>query len=260
MNRILFLFAFFLVVSCGQKRKQDKNISKLIARVNNHYLTEDSLFLGGVDSIERAFHINSWVERKVFFDEAKNLDLDKDKKFLKLTKDFKEKTLVSMYLQLMTQKNIEISDSKVSEYYLLNKKSFKRTRAEAVVRFYLSKDVKQLKNLKKALKKANYSKNIKIDRELIKSETKKVKEGFINKTLNKVVFINKKKGVLGPYNIDGEYCLINVVKYYPKNSYVGLDLVYDEILNRLKKLKEVGYYKSLKDSLYLVSDVFKSER
>ena len=259
MNRF-FCFLLFLVVSCGDSEKKNKDVLGLIARVNSHYLTKDSLFFNGVDSLERTFYINSWIERKTFYDEAKSLDLDKDKKFLKLTKDFKEKTLVSMYLQLMTQKNIEIKDSKISEYYILNKKSFKRTNAEAVIRFYLSEDVKQLKNLKKALKKANYSKNINIDKDLIKSETKKVKEGFINKVLNKVVFINKKKGVNGPYNIDGKYCLINVVKYYPKNSYIGLDLVYDEIFNRLKKLKEVVYYKDLRDSLYLVSDVFKSER
>ena len=65
--------------------------------------------------------------------------------------------------------------------------------------------------------------------------------------------------VLGPKEHGGNFHVFQILQKHKKDSYYGLEKVYDEIYQRLYKEKETLVLRSVLDSLYLNTDVFVSQ-
>ena len=87
-------------------------------------------------------------------------------------------------------------------------------------------------------------------------ETRTIKQGRLVKELDSVVFKSKKTGVVGPVRFKNNYHVIEVLKLYEKGSRLGLEEVYDEIYQRLKKRNSVATTTYLIDSLRKNSNIF----
>ena len=74
-------------------------------------------------------------------------------------------------------------------------------------------------------------------------------------TLNKLLF-NTKENVVGPVFFDKKNHVYEKVSFYEKGSFLGIEDVYDEILQRLIKKEEITKSLSLLDSLKQRDDVF----
>ena len=62
--------------------------------------------------------------------------------------------------------------------------------------------------------------------------------------------------VLGPKKIEYSYHVFNILRKNSKGSVKGLEFVYDEIHQRLFKIKERQLLNSFLDSLYTSADIY----
>ena len=258
--KTVFLYLFLFFTACGVDKKRG---GEIIARVGKETLTKESLlFLAGdkvADAGVFSRFVKNWVEKKLLYNAALSTGLGKDLLLLKERDLFYESLLISSFIKIQTQKRTTTTKKEVSDYYLKNKESFKRTEEEVVVKHFVFKTNKEAKNFKKELKK----KKPKIDiEELLKKqqvETKTIRKNEAGSNLVGFVFAGESGEVLGPKKNGGFFHIFQILQKHQKGSYVGLERVYDEIYQRIYKEKEILVMDSVLDSLYLESDVFVSQ-
>ena len=258
--KIKIFYAFLFFVACSPDKRTE---GEIVARVGNESLNKKDLFLlvenkvGGGGFYSRA--VNSWVEKKLFYNAALSVGLDKDLSLIKERDLFYENLLVSSFIKTQTRKGVKTTKKEVSNYYIENKDSFKRISDEVVVKHFTFSSSIEAEKTKKELKK----KKPKIDMEnLLKKqqiETKTIRKNGAGSSHMSFVFDGVVGDVLGPKENGGVFHLFQILQKHKKNSYYGLEKVYDEIYQRLHKEKEVLVLRSILDSLYLSTDVFVSQ-
>lgn len=253
----LFVFVFLFGFSCSSERVPSASV---VARVNNTTLTKEALsrLVGGglADSKALLHATNKWVEKRLLHGAAVNLGLKKDKKLTKQRDAFYEDLLVSSYVRVKTENRAPVLKKEVSTYYNKNKKSFSRPGNEVVVKHFLSSTKKEADNIKRVLKK---NKGGKKTEEIIKKYGPKTR--FLSSSLKKdnlvgFVFGGRVGDVLGPKKHKEYYHVFQIIKKHKKGSLRGLEIVYDEIYQRISKKKELDFLAVILDSLYTNSDVF----
>ena len=257
---MVFLFLFLtLFISCT---KSTEEVAGVYARVGDTILTnKDLLELKKDGLIEKGsvkHLIESWIEKTLFYNEAVKINLDKDKTLLNKRDLFYKNLLISSFLDIKTKKEIIISRKEVSDYYKNNKKSFIRKQDEVLLKHFTlptKKQANKLKNLLRSTKKGNqleeYVKKY-------KPETKNIKKGFFDERLIGFVFDGSIGDVLGPKKIESSYHVFEILRKKDKGSFKGLEIVYDEIHQRLFKIKEMKFLNNYLDSLYASADIYLS--
>ncbi len=246
-------------MSCGADKKKEKNI---VARVGNETLSRENLLfltggqVGGEDVFLRK--INNWVKNKLLYQAALSIGLDKDLALIKESKVFYENLLISSFKKIKTKERIQTTKKEVSDYYLKNKNSFKRTDDEVLVKHFTFYTKKEAEKIKKELKR----KKTKVDIEKLLNkqqvETKTLRKSEAGSNLLGFVFTGAVGDVFGPKEHNENFHIFQVLQKHKKGSYLGLEKVYDEIYQRLYKEKEYLILADILDSLYLNSDVFVS--
>ena len=255
---MVFLFLFlFLFSSCTENTKKT---GVIYARVGESVLTKDDVLEmkknGIVEQGSIRHLVESWVEKTIFYSKAININLDKDKTLLNQRDLFYKNLLISSFLDIKTKKEIEISRKEVSNYYNNNKKSFTRKHDEILLKHFVlptKKEANKLKNLLKSNKKGNqleeYVKKY-------KPKTKTIKKGLINEDLIGFVFNGSVGDILGPEKIESSYHVFEILRINNKGSIKGLEFVYDEIYQRIFKIKEMNFLNNYLDSLYTSADIY----
>ena len=254
---LLFIFVFLFVFSCSSESVSSRGV---VARVNNTTLTKEDLsrLVGGgfADSKALLHATNKWVEKRLLHRAAVNLGLKRDKKLTKQRDAFYEDLLVSSYVRVKTENRTPVLKKEISTYYYNNKNSFTRQENEFLVKHFLSSTKKEADNIMWVLKKNKGGKKTK---EIIKKHRPKTR--FLSSSLKKdnlvgFVFGGRVGDVLGPKKHRNYYHVFQIIKKHKKGSVRGLEIVYDEIYQRISKQKELVFLASLLDSLYINSDVF----
>ena len=254
---LFFLFVFFF--SCGKNQTADADV---IARVNDEVLTKRDLVslvgekTNSSDLYERT--TRDWVERKLLYGAALSAGLNKDLLLVKERDLFYQNLLISHFIKLNTKKGTSVKKEEVSDYYLKNKESFKRTDAEALVKHFVFSTKKEAEKAKKELIKEKTKEDVKSFLAEQRVETKIIKKGEAGSNLVGYVFSGDVGDFIGPKKHKKNYHLFQVLQKYSVGSYRGLELVFDEIYQRISKEKEISSLERLVDSLYLASDVFVS--
>jgi len=172
---------------------------------------------------------------------------------------FYQNLLISSFVNIQTKRETKITKKDVSDYYLKNKNSFKRIDEEVLVKHFVFSDKKTAEKIKKELnKKASKTNFEKLLRGAI-VETKTLKRGGAGSNLVGFVFSGELGAVLGPKKHDKKYHLFHILQKHAKGSFLGLEKVYDEIYQRIYKIREVDVFREILDSLYQNSDVFVSQ-
>ena len=257
--KTLFLFVLLFVFACGGDKKTGGGV---VARVGNETLTkEDLVFLagnqvGGEDVFSRI--IKKWVEQKLLYRAALSIGLDKDLALIKKRDLFYESLLISSFINIQTKEKTKTTKKEVSNYYLKNKASFKRSDDEVVVKHYVFLTKKEASVFIKELKKKKPGVDMEsfLNKQVV--ETKTITKRAAGSNLVNIVFTGDVGDVLGPKKIANDFHVFQILQKNKAGSYIGLEKVYDEIYQRLYKQKEVLVLDSVLDSLYLRSDVFVS--
>ena len=249
----IFLTTFFLF-SCS--KQQDENLV-VYARVGEETLTSkniDSVF-SSVPLNEKniSFSIGSWVDKKVLFLASKKEGYDKDINLIKKRNSFFEDLMISSFIENQTNKRIAVKNKEIREYYLKNKKAFKRRAAVVLVDVFLAKNLEQGIKIKRALLSGSDEK--KTSMSVFKKTPAKIKQGRSTKKIDLALF-NNKQDVAGPFEKEDGFHVYEIIKRYSRGSVSGLEEVYDEIYQRIYKTKLTKTHKDVLDSLKKSVNVF----
>ena len=254
---VFLLIFFFLFFSCTNNTKE---IGVVYARVGETVLTKkDVLKLkkdGLVEQHSIRHLVESWVERTLFYNEAINVNLDNDQSLLDKRDLFYRNLLISSFLDIKTKKEIKISRKEVLDYYNNNKKSFIRKQKEVLLKHFVLPTKKEAKKLKNILKSNKKGEQLEEYAEKYKPEIKTIKKGFVDEGLIGFVFDGSVGDILGPKKIESSYHVFNILRKDNKGSVKGLEIVYDEIHQRLFKIKEMQFLNNFLDSLYTSADIY----
>tara|TARA_A100001011_G_C14294457_1_gene837771 strand:+ start:1725 stop:2510 length:786 start_codon:yes stop_codon:yes gene_type:complete len=248
---ICFLIFIFFFVGCSK----ESQIEHPLARVGSSVLLEDDIDKSMTEDKVFDF-VENWVTEKVLIEKAEKAGFFKDKKLKKERDLFYNKLVISSFLDNSLTKDINISKKEVLDYYNSSKGFFSRKQEEAFVHHFFSKEIEQLRSIKRQLIKGKSRKNTNKIRDDYNVEPVFVKKGFSVKDIDKALFENTKTGFIGPIKTELGFHLFDVIKRYKKGSELGLESSYDEIYQRLLKRKKSNKKKSFIDSLKRNTNIF----
>tara|TARA_B100000809_G_C14958414_1_gene466465 strand:+ start:47 stop:832 length:786 start_codon:yes stop_codon:yes gene_type:complete len=254
--RLVCLLSFFFL-SCSSV---DKTEEAVVARVNDLVLTKQELgFLIGGQLNERETLVlatHRWVEKTLLYTAARGVGLDKDKNLINQKNLFYQDLLTSAYLDIQKKDKIKVTREEVSLYYSKNKKSFFRKSDETVVKHFVLPTKKEAQKIKNLLQQKKTSEELETKIKEHKPKTKTLTKNSVKDNLVGFVFSGRVGDILGPKKHGGFFHVIELLRSYKAGSPLGLELVYDEVYNRLYKEKEIDIISRVLDSLYLSYDVF----
>ena len=252
---LLYIF-IFIHFSCSSKGGGEESV---VARVNETTLTKEQLsaLAGSTVSDSRVLLLatNRWIEKTLLYNAAVESGLKKDTEIIHRRDRFYKDLLVSSFLEIQTKNKINITKKEVSNYYAKNKKSFTRPDDEIIIKHFVLPSNKESIKLKKLLRGGV---GAEIEKYVTKygPQTRLLYRHTAESSAVGFVFSGSAGDILGPKKNDEGFHLFEILKKYKKGSDRGLELVYDEIYERLHKQKKEVLIASTLDSLYLSSDVF----
>ena len=255
---MVFLCLFiFICFSCSSGGDSGGGV---VARVNKKTLTKKQLSALAGSTMSDAQVLlsttNRWVEKTLLYNAAVSSGLKKDSDIISKRDRFYEDLLISSFLDMQTKNKINITKKETVDYYTKNKKSFTRPDDEVLIKHFVLPNKKESIRLKKLLMRGGggeeYEKYVEKYNPQTRSLYKRVAEG----SAVGFVFSGSAGGVVGPKEASGFFHLFEILQKHKKGSEKGLDLVYDEIFERLHKQKRENLVVSIIDSLYLSSSVY----
>ena len=252
----VFVFNFFLIFflfSCETKKKDD---SEVLARVSGKTLTLKKVQkLNPKKPLDKETIpkiVSDWITNTVLLKKGIEMDLHKDSLLLKKRDVFFNNLVISSFLDQNHQLKTYISNKEVLDYYNKNKESFSRETDEVFLEHYFTEKPVFSKKLNSFFilgKKPE----INISDFLLESKT--VKKGRSSDQFNSVIFNNENE-IIGPIRSKKGYHFFKVLSRYKKGSSKGLELVYDEIFQRLYKKKEKNRSLFLLDSIKNTEEIY----
>ena len=244
-----FVFNVFLILflfSCETKKKDDSDV---LARVSGKTLTVNKAqkLNPGKPLNKEAIPkiVSDWITNTVLLKKGIEMNIHKDSMLLKKRDLFFNKLVVSSFLDQIHHRKISVSNKEVLDYYNKNKESFSRETDEVFLEHYFTEKSIFSKKLKSFFI-LNKKTDINISDFLLESKT--VKKGRTSDQFNSVVF-NSESEIVGPIRSKKGYHFFKILSRHKKGSDKGLEMVYDEIFQRLYKKKERNYSLFLLDSI-----------
>ncbi len=247
----------FLLICCSSKEKKEEEF--VLVRVENEVLTNNkikTLKEGVYKNTSNKVIAQKWAEKELLYNAARKNGFLNDKKLIEKRDAYYKNLIISSYLESEKNKNIKISKKDINNYYLKNKNSFKRKDEEVLINHFIVDNKKEAYNIKNVLKKKKKGEEKEALIKKHKPTLKKLKYQLMKDSFFSFVFNKKNNQILGPKKDKSFYHVVEVVKVYEKNTIMGLEIVYDEIYNRLYKKQELLKEKLVIDSLYKKADVF----
>jgi len=242
-SKITFLFAAIFLLGCLQKKN---NTVDVVASVNNVFFSKTMLknAVAANPNIHTNEHINAWINDELLYQAATAMGVPLDSKL-------KDTILtIKTYMDLLSHGSLKITNQEIKEYYNKNKEQFFRHKLAARINHFIFSDKKEATKIKAVLAKHKYG--TRRDELFINHRVFSgiVTKGGLNEALDKLIFTKrKKKNIVGPLYLKNKFHLIEVLETFPKGSPLGIDLVYDEIYQRLINKKLASKKEEILDSL-----------
>lgn len=244
--------------NCSIKEKEEE--LSLVASVGSSTITFEGLYgqLGDrkEDSLSVYRFLSRWVEKEILYQGGVSLGIGTEKLLLQKVSKYKRGLVGKAFLEKKLGEP-SIVEGDIKKYYTNNKEEYKRKTKEVLVSYFSSQV---------------HSEAIKIKKELKKDRTKKTSKAFskyngkrnhfsfgdLPLKINDSVF-NKKNfkngNILGPYFVDDVYHILKIEKVFHKGSFIALDVVFDEIRQRLINKTNTLRRRNIIDSLWGVFPV-----
>tara|TARA_S200000501_G_scaffold174266_2_gene164003 strand:+ start:4478 stop:5269 length:792 start_codon:yes stop_codon:yes gene_type:complete len=250
-------FVSFFIFCCSKEPDQN---SVVLARVNSAVLTADDLdlFFSSKQRSDEQLRIfvQDWVNNTVLYQEAKNTGLDKDLSLQRMRDEYYKKLVVGSLLKSAKNSTNQSTNEDIRKYYEENALGFVRTTDEATVHHFVTNNISEARTIKRGLSKKQSGDEVENLFSFYSVETRTIKQGRLVDLLDNLIFKSKKTGVVGPIRVKENYHVIEILNYYRKGTQMGLEEVYDEIYQRLKKRNSVTIKNQLLDSLRKNSNIF----
>ena len=246
--RLLIFCLIILVVSCYKDSNKEVD-DGVYARVGPIELTqEDLVFFDNKTPDLRTLNseIKNWIDETLLFSEAMKNGFKNDVVLQRKRDSYYRELIITSFVESVIASKVSVSNDDVRLYYKRNKGEFARVLDEVRIEQYI---VKSKKVADRLVASFNSKKNIdlsKFDIELVKTET--VQRGTFAKNIDDMLFV-KRKGVVGPVVLGKDISVLKVLNINKQGSIKGLNDVYDEIYQRVFKIKSIEVQESLLDSL-----------
>ena len=248
-NKITFLLAAAFLFGCLQKKNSTVGVA---ASVNDVFLTETVLrgALAANPDIRANEHINAWINNELLYQAALGMGVPLDIKLKSTINKISRHLTIKTYIDLVCSGSLKITNQEIKEYYNKNKEQFLRHRLAARINHFIVSDKKEATKIKSIL--AKHKPGTKRDELFINHRVFSdiVIKGTLNEALDKLIFTKrKKKKLVGPLGLKNKFHLVEILETFPKGSPLGVDLVYDEIYQRLLNKKLASKKEEVLDSL-----------
>ena len=246
--RLLIYCLIVLVVSCYKDSNKEVD-DDVYARVGPTELTKKDLMLFNKKTpISRTLNnsIKIWIDETVLFSEAVKNGFENDVVLQRKRDLYYRELIITSFVESVIASKVSVSNDDVRLYYKRNKGGFTRVLDEVRIEQYI---VKSKKVADRLVSSFNSKKNIdlsKFDIELVKTET--VQRGTFAKNIDDMVFV-KRIDIVGPVIIGKDISVLKVLEINKQGSIKGLSDVYDEIYQRIFKIKSLQVQEFLLDSL-----------
>ena len=251
MKLIVFLIFIF---SCSKRTETP------LARVGSSVLYEKDMIFEQGDKIktkDKAYDfVENWTTEKVLLKKAIDEGYLEDLRLKEERDSFYNNLIISSFLDNSLSVDIFISKDEILEYYNSSKGLFTRKEEEVFVHHFFMNELEQARSIKRELLKKNNKRRTEEINQLFNVESKVIKKGYSINEIDTELFKNKKIGVIGPIRSKIGFHVFDIIKRYEKGSKIGLELAYDEIYQRLLKMKKSKYRAKLIDSLKSETNIF----
>ena len=244
--RLLILCLVVLIISC-YKDSNKEIVGDVYARVGTIELTQENLFNNKIsDSRTLNNSIKNWIDETVLFSEAMKNGFENDVVLLRKRDSYYRELIIASFVESIIASKVSVSNDDVRLYYRRNKGEFVRVLDEVKVEQYIVESEKVANRLVVSFKSKNNIDLSKFDIKLIKTEI--VKRGSFAEDIDDLLFV-KKRRVVGPVVLGKDVSVLKVLGINKQGSIKGLNDVYDEIYQRIFKIKSIRAQESLLDSL-----------
>lgn len=258
----VFIIILLLYISGCQKHEVPENY---VARVGDSYLTTKDIeeYLNQVkdtSDLQYKLFLKKWIENEVLFLEAEGKDVDKSKKITKQLEDIKKQLTISEYLETeIYSKNVNVNDEEIDNYYSAHKDEFVLSEDAVKINIVTFIDRKAANDFRAEILRSddwngtlNKFLSDSIENKLIGSVTSN--QLYTQLTLYpaglwKIANNLQNNEVSFPVKIDNLFYIVQLIAKYPKDSIAPINLVKDEIKNRLIIDKRKKIYQELISSL-----------
>ena len=247
MRQLIFCLTI-LVVSCYKDSNKEVD-DGVYARVGSIELAqEDLVFFDNKTPDLKTLNseIKIWIDETLLFSEAMKNGFKNDVVLQRKRDSYYRELIITSFVESVIASKVSVSNDDVRLYYKRSKGEFARVSDEVRIEQYI---VKSKKVADRLVASFNSKKNIdlsKFDIELVKTET--VQRGTFAKNIDDMLFV-KRKGVVGPVVLGKDISVLKVLNINKQGSTKGLNDVYDEIYQRVYKIKSIEVQESLLDSL-----------
>ena len=248
-----YIFIFFFFFSCETKKK---DTSAILARVSGEKLTikkAQKLNNGNPlnkENIPRL--VLDWVDNTVLLKKGKELGLQNDSVLLRKRDVFFNNLIISSFWDQKHALKISVSRKEVLDYYNKNKESFYRDTEQVFLEHYFTEELVFSKKLRSFFI-LNKKTDINISDFLLESKT--VKKGRVFDKFSSYLF-DSQNNISGPIKSNKGYHFFKVLNRYEKGSLQGLEIVYDEIFQRLYEKKKKNFSLLTLDSLKNTEEIY----
>ena len=246
--RLLIFCLIVLVVSCYKDSNKEVN-DGVYARVGSIELTqEDLVFFNNKTPDSKTLNslIKNWIDETVLFSEAMKNGFENDVVLQTKRDSYYRELIITSFIESVIASKVSVSNDDVRLYYKRNKSEFTRVLDEVRIEQYIVKSKKSADRLVASFKSKKNIDLSKFDIELVKTET--VQRGTFAKSIDDMIFV-KRRGVVGPVVLGKDISVLKVLGINKQGSIKGLNDVYDEIYQRVFKIKSLEVQESLLDSL-----------
>jgi hypothetical protein len=178
---------------------------------------------------------------------ANGLRLESEMEVLVL--QYREALLGNLFLEHYMSSRVSVTMDEIRDHYVTNRPAYQRRGNQVRVLHFLLADVDKATSVKVALLQYDAAvRSSLLEEHAVVPST--VSPGDMPTPLDALLFGDSPpRGVLGPIGTQFGFHVIEVLEFFPKNSFRGLDEVYDEISQNIYRTKRGALYSHLMDSL-----------
>ena len=189
------------------------------------------------------------VSQKLLYRAAVASGLQLESEMESLLLQYRKTLLGNLFLEHYVSSRIVVNVDEIRDHYMANRSAYQRQKDQARVLHFLLPTIDGATSVKVSLLEYNASlRSSLLETHAVVPTT--ISPGDLPVSLDALLFgSSRPRGVLGPIGTNFGFHVLEVLEFFPKGSFRGLDEVYDEISQSIYRSKREALYTHLLDSL-----------
>jgi hypothetical protein len=260
--QILLIILFVaILLNCWRRGEEEE----VVARVDNSVLTHKNMksrmSWEGLREDQESEFVEKWVDRELLYREAKRLGLDKAEELQWELELVEKEYVIQKLLERIYAKKIQITEEEILSYYEQNQDLFRVDEEEVKILHLLTKEREEAREALKEIQAGKDFSDVAREHSIGLFHDQGGQMGYIKREdvipeIGRIAFYLTPGSVSSIIKSNHGYHIIKVIKKRSKGEIKDLSEVRDEILQRLRVIKERSAYYDLLFQLQNEAKVF----